>query len=139
MLPQLKLSLLLHDLVSSLDLFILSKLRSGGLDNTNSNGLPHVMDSEPTQRWEIGESLNTHGLAGVQDDDSGITRLDELGIIFGRFTGTTINLLLDLSKLRRINYREHKRSLDYTLQAIWAVWQSKTGLYPLGVALGRDS
>ena len=65
--------LLLHDLVSSLDLFILSKLRSGGLDNTNSNGLPHVTNSEHNQRWELGKA-STHGLAGVQDEDSGITR-----------------------------------------------------------------
>ena len=70
--------------------------------NTNSNGLPHVTDSEPTQRWERGESLNTHGLAGVQDEDSGITRLDKLGIIFCRLASTSVNLLLDLSKLQNI-------------------------------------
>ena len=41
--------------------------------NTNSNGLPHVTNSEHNQRWELGKA-STHGLAGVQDEDSGITR-----------------------------------------------------------------
>ena len=40
-------------------------------------------------------SLNKHGLIGNQFDDSGITRLDELGIGFEGLTGTTVNLFID--------------------------------------------
>ena len=43
-------------------------------------------------------SLNKHGLIGNQFDDSGITRLDELGIGFEGLTGTTVNLFIDFVK-----------------------------------------
>ena len=69
------------------------------LDDTDSNGLPHVPDGEPSKGRELGEGLDAHGLAGEQLDNSGITRLDELGVVLGRLTSTTINLLLDLSEL----------------------------------------
>merc|ERR1712243_325283 len=71
----------------------------GGLDDSNSHGLSHVSDSESSQWRIIGEGLDTHGLAGGQQDDGGISRLDELGVVLHRLTGTTVNLLLDLSKL----------------------------------------
>merc|ERR1719323_2742262 len=47
----------------------------------------------------VSEGLDTHGLAGGQQDDGGVTRLDELGVVLGGLTGTAVNLLLDLSKL----------------------------------------
>merc|ERR550534_1332108 len=47
----------------------------------------------------VSEGLDTHGLAGGQQDDGGVTRLDELGVGLGGLSGTTVNLLLDLSKL----------------------------------------
>merc|ERR550534_2912933 len=47
----------------------------------------------------VSEGLDTHGLAGGQQDDGGVTRLDELGVGLGGLTGTTVNLLLDFSKL----------------------------------------
>merc|ERR550534_2893258 len=47
----------------------------------------------------VSEGLDTHGLAGGQQDDGGVTRLDELGVGLGGLTGTTVNLLLDLGKL----------------------------------------
>merc|ERR1712243_238950 len=71
----------------------------GGLDDSNSHGLSHVSDSEPSQWRIVGEGLDTHGLAGGQQDDGGISRLDELGVVLHGLTGTTVNLLLDLSKL----------------------------------------
>ena len=95
--------LFLEDLVSGLGLLALEDLRGGGLDDTDSDGLPHVTDSEPTQGWELREGLNTHGLAGGEDDDGSVTGLDELGVVFGGFTSTTINLLLDLSELKKIH------------------------------------
>ena len=53
----------------------------------------------PSERREVSEGLDTHGLAGGQLDDGGVTRLDELGVVLGGLTGTTVHLLLDLSEL----------------------------------------
>ena len=90
---------LLESLLSSLGLFALSNLGGSGFDDTNSDGLPHVTNSEPSKWWKLGESFNTHGLAWHQSNNSSITRFDKLGEVFSRLTSTTINLLLDLSKL----------------------------------------
>ena len=100
--------LLLESLVSSLGLLSFSDLGCGGLDDTDSNGLPHVTDSKPTQRWELREGLDTHGLAGLQLHDSSITRLDELRVVLGGLTGTTVDLLLDLGKLKCSDYTNFK-------------------------------
>jgi len=61
--------------------------------------LSHVTDSETSQRRVVAKSLNTHWLGGNHLNDSGITRLDELGSIFNRFTRTTIDLLQQLGEL----------------------------------------
>merc|ERR1712106_400306 len=99
LLPLLSISFLLQGLVDSLGLLALECLGGGSLDDTDSDGLPHVTDSEPSQGRERAESFNTHGLRRLQDDDSSISRLDELGIILSGLTGTTVNLLLDLGEL----------------------------------------
>lgn len=80
------------------DLATGSILEVDGLDDTDSDGLSHVTDSETTQRRELLEGLNAQRLGGNQVDDGGITRLDELGVLLGGLTGTTVNLLLDLSE-----------------------------------------
>jgi hypothetical protein len=69
------------------------------LDDTDSDGLTHVTDSETTERWVISEGLNTHRLAGNHLDDSGITGLDELGVVLNGLAGTTIDLLEELREL----------------------------------------
>lgn len=69
------------------------------LDDTDSDGLTHVTDGETTERGVLSESLNAHGLGGNHLDDSGITRLDELGAGLGRLSGTAVNLLEELSEL----------------------------------------
>jgi len=69
------------------------------LDDTDGDGLTHVTDGETTERWVGGEGFDTHWLGGNHLDDSGITRLDKLGAVFDRFTGTSVNLLEKLSKL----------------------------------------
>ena len=97
--PKLSISFLLHGLLGGLGLGALHGLGGGGLDDTDSHGLPHVTDSEPSQGRVVSEGLNTHGLAGGQEDNGGVTRLDELGIVLNRLTSTTVDLLLDLSKL----------------------------------------
>ena len=62
----------------------------------------------PSERRVVSEGLDTHGLAGGQQDDGGVSRLDELGVILGGLTGTTVHLLLDLSKLEKKNESENK-------------------------------
>ena len=98
-LPLVNISFLLHGLLGGLGLASLHGLGGGGLDDTDSHGLPHVTDSEPSQGRVVSEGLNTHGLAGGQEDNGSVTRLDELGVVLNRLTSTTVDLLLDLSKL----------------------------------------
>ena len=74
-------------------------LGGGTLDDTNSDGLPHVTDSETSQRREVGEGLNAHGLRGDELHNGGITGLDGFGVGLGGLTGTPVNLLLDLLEL----------------------------------------
>ena len=79
--PKLSISFLLHGLLGGLGLASLHSLGSGGLDDSHSHGLPHVTDSESSQGRIVSEGLHAHGLAGGQEDDGGVSRLDELGVI----------------------------------------------------------
>ena len=65
----------------------------------SQEGKTYVTDSETTKRGEVSERLHTHGLGGNHLDDGSITRLDELGLVLNRFTGTAVNLLKELSEL----------------------------------------
>ena len=69
------------------------------LDDSDSNGLPHVPDGEPSKGRELGEGLDAHGLAGEQLDNGGVSRLDELGGVLGGLASTPVNLLHDLGEL----------------------------------------
>jgi hypothetical protein len=69
------------------------------LDHTNSNSLSHITDGETSEGRIISEGLNTHWLGWNHLDDGSITRLDEFRAVLNGFTGTTINLLQDLSEL----------------------------------------
>merc|ERR1719323_958503 len=80
-LPQNKISLLLVGLVSCLGSLASHFLGGSGLDNTDGDG------------------LDTHGLAGEQLDDGGVTRLDELGSVLSGLSGTSVHLLQDFGKL----------------------------------------
>ena len=118
LLPPPSISFLLVGLLSGLGGLALNYLWGGRLDDSDSHSLPHVTDSEPferivkicirvmkanslpSERREVSEGLDTHGLAGGQLDNSRVTRLDELGVVLDGLTGTTVNLLLDLSKLK---------------------------------------
>jgi hypothetical protein len=91
--------LLLASLDSSLgDLASLVGL-DDGLDDTNSDGLTHVTDSEATERGVVSEGLNAHGLGGHHLDDGSVTRLNELGGGLGRLAGTAVDLLEELREL----------------------------------------
>lgn len=70
-----------------------------GLDDTDSNGLTHVTDSETTKRRVVSEGLNAHGLGGNHLDDGSITRLDELGGVLSGLSSTAIDLLEELGEL----------------------------------------
>ena len=59
------------------------------------------LEYTPSEGRVVSEGLDTHGLAGSQQDDGGVSRLDELGVVLGGLTGTTVNLLLDLGKLEK--------------------------------------
>ena len=72
-----------------------------GLDDTDSDRLPHVTDGEATKRGVLSERLDAHGLRGNELDDGGITRLDKLGRLLDRFTRSTIDLLQKLRELAR--------------------------------------
>jgi len=70
-----------------------------GLDDTDGDGLTHITDGETTEGRILSEGLNAHRLGGNHLDDSGITRLDELGPALNRLTRTAINLLEELGEL----------------------------------------
>lgn len=70
-----------------------------GLDDTDSNGLPHVTDGETSERRVLVVGLNTHWLGGNKLDNARITRLDELGRRLHDLTGTTVDLLDELGEL----------------------------------------
>lgn len=69
------------------------------LDDTDGDGLTHVTDGETAQGRVVSEGLHAHGLGGNHLDDSGITRLDELGVGLNALTSTAIDLLEELGKL----------------------------------------
>ena len=69
------------------------------LDDTDSNGLPHVPDGEPSKGRELSEGLDAHGLAGEQLDNGGVSGLDELRGVFGGLASTPVNFLKDLGEL----------------------------------------
>ena len=58
-------------------------------------------DDSPSEWREVSEGLDTHGLAGGQPHDGGVTGLDELGVVLGGLAGTAVNLLLDLGELKK--------------------------------------
>merc|ERR1711899_373523 len=92
-------SLLLVGLLGGLGGLAGDLLGGGGLDDTDSNSLPHVPDGEPSQGRVVGEGLRAHGLAGEQLHDGSVSGLDELGRILSGLAGTPVNLLKDLSEL----------------------------------------
>lgn len=70
-----------------------------GLDDTDSDGLPHVTDGETSERSVLVVLLNTHGLGGDEGGNASITGLDELGGGLDGLAGTTIDLLDELLEL----------------------------------------
>jgi len=92
--------LLLASLLSGLGgLSTLALRLLDGLDDSDGDGLTHVPDGETTERGELLEGLNAHGLLGKHLDDGGISRLDGLGALLKGLSGTTVDLLDELGEL----------------------------------------
>ena len=62
-------------------------------------GDTYVTDGETTERRILSEGLNAHGLGGNHLNNSGITRLDELGAVFNGLASSAIDLLEELGEL----------------------------------------
>jgi len=86
-------------LLASGSLCTTSGLAGDSLDDTDSDSLTHITDSETAQRRILGELLDDHGLGGDELDHGGITRLDEGGVLIGGLARTTIDLGHDLGEL----------------------------------------
>jgi len=69
------------------------------LDDTDGNGLPHVSDSESSQRCVLGVSLDTHGLGRDELHHRGVTRLDKLGGSLDDLSGSAVDLLEEFGEL----------------------------------------
>jgi len=111
--------LLLAALGASLGDLGLGVLLGDVLDDTYGDGLTHVAHGETTERGVLGESLDTHGLRGDEENHSGITGLDVLGLLLELLARTTIDLgeeLLELARNVSSVAIEHRRvtSMDLT-------------------------
>ena len=86
-------------LLGGLGLLASLGLAGDGLDNTDSDSLTHVSDSETTERGVIGEGFDDHRLHGLELDHSGVLGLDKGGCILHDLTGTLVDLGDDLAEL----------------------------------------
>ena len=95
---------------------------------SDGNRLPHVTNSEATEWWVLSEGLDAHGLGRNHLDDGSITRSGEAvsvrqehELVFAYLTNFGFDSM-DLPVRRSIFSRSSEN-----LQAMWAVWQSRTG------------
>ena len=77
----------------------LGLLLGGGLDDTDSDGLLHVSDSESTEWWEGSEGLDGHWLGWGHSDDTSITGFDGFWEFLSDGTGSLVHFVLDFSEL----------------------------------------
>ena len=54
---------------------------------------------EPSEGRIFCKRLDTHGLAGLEADDGGVSRLDKLGQLLRGLASPSVALLLNLGKL----------------------------------------
>ena len=78
-----------------------SLLRHDGLDDTDSNGLLHVTDSETAKRRVLHERLNAQRLRRDNEDKSGVTVLDVLRLSLELLARPAVKLLQQLVELAR--------------------------------------
>jgi len=69
------------------------------LDDSDSDGLPHVTNGKPSEGREVGESFHAHRLGGDQSYNSSVSGFDGFWVLFGSLASTTVAFLLDLCEL----------------------------------------
>jgi len=69
------------------------------LDDTDSDGLLHVSNGESSEWWVLREDFNAKWLGWSKGDHASITGLDELWCFFEFFTGSSVDLALDVFEL----------------------------------------
>jgi len=84
--------------ISLLFFWVLLDLLDGFLNDTDSNGLLHVSDSESTKWWELVESFDNHHLRWGHFDDSGITRFDGFWEFFSDLTSSLVHLVFNFGE-----------------------------------------
>ena len=135
-----------------------------GLDDSDGHRLPHIADGEATKRRVVDERFHRQRLGRRHLHNSRVTVLDSFGESLELFSGTAIAstggkvklflLLLDAPRSKnRLDQRygvsiqqcltsDQKRHTTHffrissNLQAMWAVWQSRTGAYPFLISPG---
>lgn len=90
--------LCLHGLFGSLGYLATGIFEVDTLDDTDGDSLSHITYRETSQWRELLERFDAQRFAGHQDNDGSIARFDGFWVVFNWFTGTTIDLLLDLLK-----------------------------------------
>ena len=70
-------------------------LSDGFLDDSDSDSLLHVSDSESTKGRVLVESLNNHRFLGDHSNKGGISGLDEFGLGLSDLTGSSVDLRFD--------------------------------------------
>jgi len=84
--PLARLDSLSHKYITSSSSFFVNKL-----DNTDSNCLFHISNSESSKRWVFVEGFNNHWFLGNQLDNSGFLVFDFLGFSFNFFTCSSVD------------------------------------------------
>jgi len=104
------------------------------LDDTDSDGLFHVSDSESTEWWESGESFDNHWLGWGHSDDTGITRFDGFWEFLSDSTGSLVHLVLDFSELASNMASMAIEDWSVTVHDLtWMVHDDNLSLEELGV------
>jgi hypothetical protein len=69
------------------------------LDDTNSNGLPHITNSETAEGRIIVKFLDNHWLGGLKTDKETISVLDEFRVDFKYTFSSAVKLVIDILEL----------------------------------------
>ena len=120
--------------MSSDDLRGCSVFLEGFLDDSNSDGLLHVSDSESTEWWEFGEGLDDHWLGWGHFDDGGISGLDEFWEFFSDLTSSLVHLVFNFGEFTSDMGGVAIEDWSVTvLDLTWMVHDDNLGLEPLGI------
>ena len=106
----------------------------GLLDNTDSDSLFHVSDSESTEWWELSEGLDGHWLGWGHSDDTSITGFDGFWEFLSDSTGSFVHFVLDFSELASDMASMAIEDWRVTVHDLtWMVHDDNLSFEPLGV------